>query len=70
MNRIVTLIAFTLGLNLGLFSYNLNEKIRAYKQYEDAVEKVLDECNKQYDFMDTIGEGEAYQEYLDAKDNL
>lgn len=40
-----------------------------YKQYYDATETMLDSIDENY-FMDVIMEGDAYQDYLTAKENL
>lgn len=40
-----------------------------YKQYYDATETMLDSIDEDY-FMDVIMEGDAYQDYLTAKENL
>lgn len=40
-----------------------------YKQYYDATETMLDNIDKDY-FMDVIMEGDAYQDYLKAKEEL
>ena len=42
----------------------------AYIAYYDAVEAVLDDCCKVYDFMDTTAEGDEYQDYSEARYNL
>lgn len=39
----------------------------AYIAYYDAVECLLDDCCRIYDFMDTTAEGDAYADYCDAK---
>ena len=40
-----------------------------YKQYYDATETMLDSIDEDY-FMDVIMEGDAYQDYLKAKEEL
>ena len=40
-----------------------------YKQYYDATEIMLDSIDGDY-FMDVIMEGDAYQDYLKAKEEL
>lgn len=40
-----------------------------YKQYYNATETMLDSIDEDY-FIDVIMEGDAYQDYLTAKENL
>ena len=40
-----------------------------YKQYYNATETLLDSIDEDY-FMDVIMEGDEYQDYLTAKENL
>ena len=67
---ILIAISFSIGLIIGLYNNQCSKKLKAYKEYEKAVEAVLDECYRTYDIVDTVYEGDAYQDYLDAKNNL
>lgn len=40
-----------------------------YKQYYNATEKMIDNIDENY-FMDVIMEGDEYQDYLKAKEEL
>lgn len=54
------------------YEYHLMQlRNKAYRQYYIAVENVLDEtCNVYDSFMDTVGEGDNYQDYLDCRSKV
>lgn len=49
----------------------LKSNCDVYKNYFESTEIVLDETCQQYnDFMDTVGEGDAYYIYTEARDEV
>lgn len=45
--------------------------LNKYKAYYNAAEKVLDNTFEVYDsFLDTVGESDAYCDYVDARDKI
>ena len=67
---IVMAISFSIGLTIGLCNNQYSKKLKAYKEYEKAVEAVLDECDRVHNISDTVCEGDIYAEYTEARENL
>ena len=64
---IIGLVLFLLGLGIGLSNNQYSKKLKAYEEYYDAVEAVLDECDRVHNISDTVCEGDIYEEYYIKK---
>lgn len=70
MKKIFTIaISLVAGITIGYLVAE-KESIPESKEYYNAVEKVLDECDRMYNICDTIGEGDIYAEYVEAREDL
>lgn len=66
---VYTAVCVGIGLIIGVIVYSviITHQITAYKAYYNAAERVLDETYEVYDsFLDTVGEGDAYLDYINA----
>ena len=61
---IITLVVIVLSYFTGYETCN-----KHYNNYHNATEKMIDSIDENY-FMDVIMEGDEYQDYLTAKENL
>ena len=64
---IVVLTTIVIVIQAYFIGYNICDS--KYKHYYDATETMLDSIDENY-FMDVIMEGDEYQDYLIAKENL
>ena len=67
----IVIVIITLVVIVLLYFYFMGYKTceEHYKQYYDVTETMLDSIDEDY-FMDVIMEGDAYQDYLKAKEEL
>jgi uncharacterized protein YxeA len=70
ITKIIIVIIISLGTGLIIGQTQNYNRLKAYQKYEKAVETVLDECWEIYDLGDTVCEGDNYQDYIEAKENL
>lgn len=67
---LLIIIAFTLGLLIGLYANVYAKKLALYNQYQHVVEKLLDECDEAHNICDTVCEGDTYSEYMELREKL
>lgn len=77
MKRIITIIAVAivtyliLRCSIKLHEYNkIITQLEYYEDYYTKVELVLDECNRVHNIMDTVGEGDIYADYVEARERI
>lgn len=62
--------AFAFGLLIGLYANIYTKKLALYNQYQQVVEKLLDECDAAHNICDTVCEGDTYAEYMELREKL
>lgn len=67
---ILIIVAFVLGLLIGLYANVYAKKLALYNQYQHVVEKLLDECDEAHNICDTVCEGDTYSEYMELREKL
>ena len=67
---LLIIIAFALGLLIGLYANVYAKKLALYNQYQHVVEKLLDECDEAHNICDTVCEGDTYSEYMELREKL
>lgn len=67
---IIIVVAFAFGLLIGLYANHSTKKLALYDQYQNVVEKLLDECNAAHNICDDVCEGDTYAEYVELREKL
>lgn len=67
---VLIIVAFALGLLIGLYANISTKKLALYNQYQHVVEKLLDECDTLHNICDDICEGDTYAEYIELREKL
>ena len=69
MRKNIVLAIMTIAVILLVYFTGYDDCERHYKAYYNATENLLDNVNENY-MLDVVMEGDEYQEYLKAKEEL